>query len=86
VERAHAFLREGDAERVCSAPLYLRYKRKKWGMSECQRHWWHKADTVRTEHKHPEASSFIQQAHNVVSDTQYLAGCDLNTGESRGGR
>ena len=88
VEHAHAFLRETEIQRecVCSAPLYLRYARTKWSMSECQRHWWHKADTVSTEYKHPEESPFIRHAHNVVSDTQYLAGCDSKTGESGGGR
>jgi len=58
--------REGDTEReresvcvcvcmcvcVCSAPLYLRYKCKKWDTSECQRHRrQHKADTVKTGYK-----------------------------------
>jgi len=91
------FDREGDTERdrerdyvcvcvcVCSASVYLRYNCTKWVMSGCQRRWRYKADAVKTEYKHPEASWFIQQVHNVVSDTQYLAGCDSKNGRKRGG-
>jgi hypothetical protein len=43
---------------------------------ECQRHLRHKATAVKTECKHPEASSVIRQVYNMVSDTAYLAGCD----------
>ena len=59
VEQAHAFLREREIQRenVCSAVhLCVCVINVKNGSRQCQRHWRHKADNVKTENKHPEAS------------------------------